>query len=172
MALSYLSLPRTLGEHPDTGKPVKASLGRFGAYVVHDQGKDGKDYRSLKKEDDLLTISFERALELLAQPKRGRGRSAGSTKKPLRELGNHPDDQEPINIYDGPYGVYFKHGKTNVKLPEGETAESMNLEKALLLLKDKAPAKKKTTTRKRATTTKKKTTAKKTTTRKKKTEDS
>ncbi|WP_069791646.1 type I DNA topoisomerase [Cyanobacterium sp. IPPAS B-1200] len=170
MALSYLSLPRTLGEHPETGKPVKASLGRFGAYVVHDQGKDGKDYRSLKKEDDLLTISFERALELLAQPKRGRGRSAGSTKKPLRELGNHPDDEQPINIYDGPYGVYFKHGKTNVKLPEGETAESMSLDKALLLLKDKAPAKKKTTTRKKATT--KKTTAKKTTTRRKKTEDS
>ena len=87
-------------------------------------------------------------------------------KKPLRELGNHPDDEQPINIYDGPYGVYFKHGKTNVKLPEGETTESMSLDKALLLLKDKAPAKKKTTTRKKATT--KKTTTKKTTTRKKK----
>ena len=87
MALSYLSLPRTLGEHPDTGKPVKVSLGRFGPYVVHDQGKDGKDYRSLKKEDDLLTISFERALELLAQPKRGRGRGAGSTKKTIKRIG-------------------------------------------------------------------------------------
>ncbi|MBF2056934.1 MAG: type I DNA topoisomerase [Cyanobacterium sp. T60_A2020_053] len=160
LALAYLALPRTLGEHPDTGKPIKASLGRFGAYVVHDQGTEGKDYRSLKKEDDLLTITLARALELLAQPKRGRGRGAGSTKKPLRELGNHPEDNEPINIYEGPYGVYFKHGKTNVKLPEGETVESMSLDKALLLLTDKKPA-----TKKKATT--RKTTAKKTTTRKK-----
>ena len=161
MALGYLSLPRTLGNHPETGKPIKTSLGRFGPYVVHDQGKEGKDYRSLKKEDDVLTITLERALELLAQPKRGRGR-ATSSKKPLKELGNHPDDDQPINIYEGPYGVYFKHGKTNVKLPEGETVESMTLEKALDLLKTKTTTKK--TTRK---TTKKSSTAKKTTTKSK-----
>ncbi|MEO0406800.1 MAG: type I DNA topoisomerase, partial [Cyanobacteria bacterium P01_A01_bin.135] len=56
-AVGLLSLPRLLGEHPETGAKVKASLGRFGPYVVHDQGKDGKDYRSLKKEDDVLTVS-------------------------------------------------------------------------------------------------------------------
>jgi DNA topoisomerase I len=161
MAVGYLTLPRTLGEHPDTGKPIKTSLGRFGAYVVHDQGTEGKDYRSLKKEDDVLTISLDRALELLAQPKATRGRRGATTKAPLKELGLHPDDNEAINIYQGPYGVYFKHGKTNVKLPEGETVESMNLDKALLLLKDKTPAKKATTTKK--TTTKKTTTAKKNT---------
>jgi DNA topoisomerase-1 len=161
MAVGYLTLPRTLGEHPDTGKPIKTSLGRFGAYVVHDQGTEGKDYRSLKKEDDVLTISLDRALELLAQPKATRGRRGATTKAPLKELGLHPDDNEAINIYQGPYGVYFKHGKTNVKLPEEETVESMNLDKALLLLKDKTPAKK-TATKK--TTTAKKTTAKKTTT--------
>jgi DNA topoisomerase-1 len=137
MALDYLSLPRTLGNHPETDKPIKASLGRFGPYVVHDQGKEGKDYRSLKKEDDVLTVTLERALELLAQPKKGRGRSSGSTKKPLKELGNHPKDDQPINIYEGPYGIYFKHGRTNVKLPEKETLESMTLEKALNLLKTK-----------------------------------
>jgi DNA topoisomerase-1 len=161
MAVGYLTLPRTLGEHPDTGKPIKTSLGRLGAYVVHDQGTEGKDYRSLKKEDDVLTISLDRALELLAQPKATRGRRGATTKAPLKELGLHPDDNEAINIYQGPYGVYFKHGKTNVKLPEEETVESMNLDKALLLLKDKTPAKK-TATKK--TTTAKKTTAKKTTT--------
>lgn len=158
MAIGYLALPRALGEHPETGKPVKVSIGRFGAYVVHDQGKDGKDYRSLKKEDDLLTITFERALELLAQPKSTRGKRGGSTKKPLKELGLHPQDEQPINIYEGPYGVYFQYGKTNVKLPEGETLESMSLEKALSLLKDKEGTKK--TTRKKTTT--KKTTAKST----------
>ncbi len=157
MAIGYLTLPRTLGEHPDTGKPIKASLGRFGAYVVHDQGTEGKDYRSLKKEDDVLTITLKRALELLAQPKTTRGRR-GANKQPLKELGLHPDDKEPVNIYQGPYGVYFKHGKTNVKLPEGETVESMNLDKALLLLKGKTSASKKTPTKK--ATTKKATTKK------------
>lgn len=168
MALGYLTLPRTLGEHPDTGKPIKTSLGRFGAYVVHDQGTEGKEYRSLKKEDDVLTIQLDRALELLAQPKATRGRR-GATKPPLKELGLHPEDKEAINIYEGPYGVYFKHGKTNVKLPDGETVESMNLDKALLLLKDKTPAKK--TATKKATTAKK-TTAKKTTTTRKVTKKS
>lgn len=157
MALAYLQLPRTLGEHPDTGKPIKAALGRFGPYIVHDQGKEGKDCRSLK-EDNVLTITLERALEILAQPKSARGR--GKSKTPLRELGNHPDDNEPINIYQGPYGVYFQHGKTNVKLPEGETVESMSLEKALILLNEKEGTKKTTTARKKTTTAKKTTTKK------------
>lgn len=165
MAIGYLALPRTLGEHPETGKPVKVSIGRFGPYVVHDQGKDGKDYRSLKKDDDVLTITLERGLEILAQPKSNRRRKGGSNQKPLKELGLHPEDEQPINIYQGPYGVYFKHGKTNVKLPEGETAESMSLDKALVLLKEKESTKK--TTKKKTTT--KKTTAKKTTTKKKST---
>jgi DNA topoisomerase-1 len=172
MAVGLLALPRTLGDHPDTGKKVKASLGRFGPYVVHDQGKDGKDYRSLKGEDDVLTITFERALELLAEPKKGRGRGS---KTPLKELGLHPDDQEPVNVFSGPYGTYIKHGTVNAGLPEGETIETITLDKALPLLAEKAATKK--TTRKKSTTgttkrttkktgTTKKTTAKKTTTRK------
>ena len=150
---------------------IKASLGRFGPYIVHDQGKDGKDYRSLKAKDgdDVLTVTLERALEILSKPKATRGRK--SAQKPLRELGKHPEDGQPINIYDGRYGVYFQHNKTNVKLPDGETAESMNLEKALKLLEGKGNTKKKTTTRKKSTTAKKttakKTTAKKTTAKKK-----
>ncbi|GBF80693.1 DNA topoisomerase 1 [Aphanothece sacrum FPU1] len=151
MAVGLLALPRLLGNHPETGAKVKASLGRFGPYVVHDQGKDGKDYRSLKAEDDVLSITLERALELLAQPKRGGG--SRGTKKPLKELGVHPDDQEPVNIYEGPYGIYIKHGKVNAGLSEGETIETMTLEKALPLLAEKATTKKKTT-RKSTTTTK------------------
>jgi DNA topoisomerase-1 len=149
IAMAYLALPRTLGEHPETGGKIQANLGRFGPYVVHDCGKEGKDYRSLKKEDDLLTITLPRALELLAQPKRGGGRR---TKKPLRELGLHPGDQEPVNIYDGPYGPYIKHGKTNAKIPEGESAENISLETALTALTDKVSAgksQKKTTSRRK-----------------------
>ncbi|MEM9448133.1 MAG: type I DNA topoisomerase [Cyanobacteria bacterium P01_E01_bin.6] len=160
-AVGLLALPRLLGAHPETGAKIQASLGRFGPYVVHDQGKEGKDYRSLKKEDDVLTVSLDRALELLAQPKGGRGRRSAA---PLKELGKHPDDGEPVNLFDGPYGLYVKHGKTNASLPEGETADSASLEKALELLSAKTGTKKKSSRSKSNTSkTGTKTGAKKTT---------
>jgi DNA topoisomerase-1 len=186
MAVGLLALPRTLGVHPETGSRIQASLGRFGPYVVHDQGKEGKDYRSLKAGDDVLTITLERALEMLAEPKAGRGKRGAS--KPIRELGAHPEDSEPVNIYDGPYGPYIKHGKVNASLPEGQTVEAITMETALEALAAKAGTKKKssksskssssaaakstktsstakTTTAKKTTTTKK-STAKKSTTKK------
>ena len=168
IALGLLALPRKLGEHPESGKPIKVGLGRFGPYIVHDQGKDGKDYRSLKKEDSLFDISFDRAMELLSMPKRGRG---GRKKEPLRVLGQHPEDNEPINIFEGPYGHYVKHNKTNAGLPEGQTVETMTLELAVEILEAKASTKKtkkKSTAKKKTTkkTTAKKSTAKKTTTKK------
>jgi DNA topoisomerase I len=143
-ALGLLSLPRLLGNHPDTGAKIKAGLGRFGPYIVHDQGKEGKDYRSLKAEDDILTVNLERSLELLAQPKRTK-RGGRGDKKPLRELGIHPEDKEVINLYEGPYGLYVKHGKVNVGLPEGEKVDTLTLETALELLATKATTKKKIT---------------------------
>jgi DNA topoisomerase-1 len=142
MAVGLLALPRTLGVHPATGGKVQTSLGRFGPYVVHDQGKEGKEYRSLKAGDDVLTITLERALELLAEPKKGRAGGASKSKKALRELGAHPADNEPVNIYDGPYGPYVKHGKTNASLPEGQSVEQVTLETALELLAAKASTKK------------------------------
>lgn len=134
MALGLLALPRTLGVHPATGGKVQAGLGRFGPYVVHNQGKEGKDYRSLKKEDDVLTISLDRALEILSQPKKSKGGSRSKSKTPLRELGAHPEDKEPVNIYEGPYGTYVKHGKTNAGIPDDLSVEDITLEKALELL--------------------------------------
>ncbi len=179
-AVNLLALPRLLGVHPESGRNIKVGLGRFGPYILHDQGKDGKDYRSLKKEDDLFTVGLERALELLAQPKRGRGQR--SQKKALKELGNHPSDETAVNVYDGPYGPYIKHNKTNVSVPEGQAVEDLTLEQAVDLLatkesskstkrkstrstasKTKKAATKKTTTKKAAS---KKSTAKKTTTKK------
>jgi len=178
LSIGLLNLPRLLGEHPETGNKIQASLGRFGPYIVHKKGgEEGKDdYRSLKPKegDDVLTVTLDRAMELLAQPKRGRGKKAAKTA--LRELGNHPVDEQPINIYDGPYGAYLKHNKTNVSVPEDEKVESITLEKAVELIDDKAggppkkkkAAAKKTTAKKTAAkkTTAKKTTAKKTATKK------
>ena len=165
MAVGLLALPRTLGVHPATGGKIQASLGRFGPYVVHDQGKEGKDYRSLKAQDNVLTISLERALELLAEPKKGRGGGVRA-KKALRELGVHPKDNEPVNIYDGPYGPYVKHGKTNASLPEGQSVEDLTLETALGLLEAKASTKKSTSKSSKSTgssSSSRKTTTKKTT---------
>jgi DNA topoisomerase-1 len=95
----------------------------------------------LKKEDDILTIGLDRALELLAQPKRTREGGRGKTKEPLRELGKHPDDGEALNVYDGPYGPYVKHGKVNASLPKERPVEEVTLEEALELLKAKKSTK-------------------------------
>ncbi|MBU6250198.1 MAG: type I DNA topoisomerase [Cyanobacteria bacterium REEB417] len=131
-ALGLLRLPRQLGEHPDGGR-VQAGLGRFGPYVVHDKGKGEKDYRSLKAEDDVLAIGLSRALELLAMPKKGRG---GRTA--LKDLGIPEGADEAVQLFDGPYGLYVKQGKVNASLPEGTTAETINLEQAVELLAAKA----------------------------------
>jgi len=153
-AVGLLSLPRLLGTHPETGAPIKAGQGRFGPYIVHDQGKEGKDYRSIKGDDDVLTISLDRALEMLAQPKASRGRKKAT---PIREIGKHPEDDEPIAVFNGPYGHYVKHGKINASVPENTEIDSITLEQAMEWINAKA-ATKKTKGGKRKTTSAKKTT--------------
>jgi len=148
-AVGLLQLPRLLGAHPELGGKIQASLGRFGPYVVLDQGKGVKEYRSIKAGDDVLTITLDRALEMLAEPKAGRG-SRGAAK-PIRELGAHPEDGEPVNIYDGPYGPYIKHGKVNASLPEGETVEAIAMTTAVEALNAKAGTKKAGRSRKAST---------------------
>ena len=161
-AIGLLKLPRLLGEHGDGGK-IQAGLGRFGPYVVWNKGKGEKDYRSLKGEDDVLTVDLARALELLAMPKRGRG---GRTA--LKVLGIPEGSEENIQVYDGPYGLYVKQGKINASLPEGKGAEDITLEEAIELLAAKSASKK--STRRSAATKKtatKKPATKKTATKKK-----
>jgi DNA topoisomerase I len=127
-ALKLLEFPKFLGEHPVLKKPVQAGLGRFGPFVVCE-----KDFRSIPKTMDLLTVDFTQAMELLNQPKKGRGRAA-----PLREMGEHPGDKTQVQIYNGPYGPYIKWGKVNASLPEGVSVEQLTMVKALELLADKA----------------------------------
>lgn len=146
LALRILELPRLLGIHPESGKEVRAGLGRFGPYVVHDG-----DFRSLKKDDDVLSVGLARALELLAQPK-GRGRRAA---EPLRTVGKHPKDGEPIHLYSGRYGFYVKHGEKTATVGRGESfdPEKLTVEEAAEALAN-APEKK---TKGRRTTTAKST---------------
>jgi DNA topoisomerase-1 len=157
-ALGLLRLPRLLGEHPDGGK-VQAGLGRFGPYVVHDKGKGEKDYRSIKAEDEVLSIGLSRAIELLAIPKKGRG---GRTA--LKDLGTPEGGEEAVQLFDGPYGLYVKQGKVNASLPEGSTAETITLEQAVELLAAKAATAKGTKGRKAPGTAAKKTATKPATT--------
>ncbi|HEX9894242.1 MAG TPA: type I DNA topoisomerase, partial [Gemmatimonadales bacterium] len=139
LALGLLSLPRLLGAHPESGGKVLAGLGRFGPYVVHDQGKAGKDYRSIRGDDHVLTITLGRALEMLAQPKLGRGRRA--EPKPLREVGLHPDDQQPIHLFDGRYGPYVKHGDVSASIPRGQDPTTVSLDQAVELIAARAGSK-------------------------------
>ncbi len=128
VALKLLSLPRTLGHHPETGKEIVANNGRFGPYVVHDG-----DFRSLKKEDDVYTVTLDRALELLAEEKKGR-----KSSRVLKELGTHPKDEKKIAVYDGKYGPYIKHGSKNISLPDDrkskEEAEKIDLDEAVKII--------------------------------------
>ena len=131
MATRLLALPRTLGAHPESGKEIQANVGRFGPYVVHEG-----DFRSIPKGEDVYTIDLPRALEILATPKAA-GRSAA---KPLRELGPHPEDGEPVNIFEGRYGPYAKHGSTNASLPKGVEVDEVVMEQVVELLKERAAA--------------------------------
>lgn len=124
-ALQLLELPKTLGLHPGTEKEVKAGLGRFGPYVVHDG-----DFRSIPKGESLFEVTLARALELFDKPKQGRGRAAA-----LREIGPVPGMEEKIQVFSGRYGPYVKLGKVNASLPEGLKPEDITLEQALELIK-------------------------------------
>ena len=132
LALSLLSLPRLLGTHPESTKEIRAGIGRFGPYIVHDG-----DFRSLKGEDDVLTVTLERALEILAQPKGTRGGTV------LRTIGSHPDDNQPIALVNGKYGVYVKHGKKNATVPKDLKPEDVTLEQAVEWLAAKKVSKRK-----------------------------
>lgn len=123
-AVHYLLLPRTLGNHPETGEPVIANIGRFGPYVGH-----AGDFRSIKKGDDPYTITFERALELLAEPKKLR---AG--EKLVKEVGLHPKTKKMIKVFESKSGRYLKKGFGRIWLPDNADIEKFSVEDALELL--------------------------------------
>lgn len=128
-ALDLLSLPRNLGDHPETKKEIRAGVGRFGPFVVHDG-----TFKSLTKDDNVLTIDLNRAVELLSQAAKGAKR--GSTV--LKQLGKHPKSGDEIQVLTGRYGPYIKYGKKNISLPKGAEVDSFTLEQAVKLISEKA----------------------------------
>ena len=152
-ALDLLSLPRVVGQDPESGEDITAQNGRYGPYL-----KKGTDSRSLETEEQIFTVTLEQALEIFAQPKRRRGQAAA--RGPLRELGQDPATEKPVVIKDGRFGPYITDGQTNVTVPRSEDPATISAERAFELLADKrakGPAKKRTT---RKTTAKKATTKK------------
>ncbi|MDW3207746.1 MAG: type I DNA topoisomerase [Alphaproteobacteria bacterium] len=131
-ALRLLSLPRLLGDHPESKLPVAAGIGRYGPYLKH-----GDAFVSLPKDDDVLTIGLNRAVTVLAEagPK-GKGRASVS-----KELGAHPADGKPVSLGSGRFGPYVKHGKIYASIPRGTEPDSVTLEQAVELIAAKAAKK-------------------------------
>ncbi len=134
MALDMLALPRVVGAHPEDGEPIEAGVGRFGPYVKH-----GKTFANIPKDEDVLTIGMNRAVDLIAA-KRAGGPRRGAGAAALRVLGEHPDGG-PVELFEGRYGPYVKWAKVNATLPKDLPAEAATLENALALIAEKAPAK-------------------------------
>ncbi len=134
LALKLLALPREVGMHPEDGKPITASIGRYGPYVAH----DGK-FASLSAPDEVFEVGVNRAVALLAEKKAG-NKSRGSTT--IKDLGAHPEDGKPVKVLSGRYGPYVNHLRLNATVPNGTDPETLSMDQALdLLAAKKAKAK-------------------------------
>lgn len=167
-ALQLLSLPRTVGTDPSDGGTIEAMNGRYGPYIkkdwVDEDGATKSDTRSIDSEEQLLTITLDEALAVLAQPKRRRGQGSAA---PLRELGEDPVSGKKMVVKDGRFGPYVTDGETNASLRKDDAVEDITDDRAAELLqmrRERGPAKKKATRKKAAA--KKKSTAKKATAKK------
>ncbi|MFQ5625578.1 MAG: type I DNA topoisomerase [Methyloligellaceae bacterium] len=129
-ALGLLALPREVGMHPETGKPIVAGIGRYGPFVQHDGG-----YATLDSPVEVFDIGLNRAVSVLAEKKTKGGPRQASV---LKDLGEHPEHGGPVKVLDGRYGPYAKHGKVNATLPKSMTPEDITLEQAVELIAGKA----------------------------------
>jgi DNA topoisomerase-1 len=145
IAIKLLSLPRLIGNHPETAEPITVTIGRYGPYINHNNDK-----RSLSPEDDVCTVGINRAVSLLGEPKQQRRGT-----KTIRSLGAHPEDGNEVAIYEGRYGYYIKNNKTTAGLPKHFDVETITLDEAVQVLAEKASKPKKRTKKKGHTTKRK-----------------
>ena len=131
-ALQLLALPREVGLHPETGKPILAGLGRYGPFLQHDGA-----YANLETVEDVFTVGLNRAVTVIAEKKERGGRGRG-TPAALATLGEHPTLGGQITVRDGRFGPYVNTGKINATLPKGKDPASVTLEEAIQILTDRA----------------------------------
>ncbi len=131
-ALALLSLPREIARHPSSGEPILAGIGRYGAYVQH-----GKTYANLGRDDDVLEIGGNRAIDLIVAKESGAGASRFGGGGTIRVVGEHPEGG-PVSLKQGRFGAYVNHGKINATIPKGTNLETLTLDDAQALLKAKA----------------------------------
>ncbi len=124
-ALKLLSLPRTVGTDPE-GVDIVALNGRYGPYIQR-----GGDRRSLESEDQLFTLTVDEALKLLAEPPRRRGQRAA---EPLKEVGTDPASGKTVTLRTGRFGPYVTDGDVNASLRQGDSPETITIERAAELL--------------------------------------
>jgi DNA topoisomerase-1 len=120
-AVGLLSLPRLVGLHPESGQKIEAGVGRFGPYV-----KMGAIYASLDRDDDVLFIGLNRAVDLI-----------GKKQDSIRDLGAHPKDGAPVVARKGRFGPYAQWGQTVANLPRGVELADFTLDRAVALLAEK-----------------------------------
>lgn len=132
-AVKLLSLPRTVGDHPESGKPISASIGRYGPYLAH----DGK-YARLKSTAEVFETGMNAAVVKLAEAAAGGGRARGAAREPLKVLGAHPRTELELKVMEGRFGPYVTDGTNNATLPKTVTPEALTLEEAAQLIDDKA----------------------------------
>ena len=134
-ALQLLSLPREVGLHPETGKPITAGLGRYGPFILH----DGM-YANLESVEEVFSVGINRAVTLLAEKAAGGGKGRFQRNKPtvLKDLGAHPDGGGNIQVLSGRYGPYINFAKINANVPKGKEPTAVTVEEAIALLAERA----------------------------------
>lgn len=132
-AVKLLSLPRLIGDHPETGKPITANIGRYGPYLMHD-GKYGR----LQTTVDVFETGMNAAVVKLAEAAAGGNRGRGAAREPLKMLGAHPRTGLDLKVMEGRFGPYVTDGTTNATLPKTVTPEALTLEEAAQLIDDRA----------------------------------
>jgi DNA topoisomerase-1 len=133
VAERLLSLPREIGMHPETGKPITASIGRYGPYLAH----DGK-YAKLGSTAEVFETGMNAAVAKLADAASGGGRQRGASREPIAVLGKHPASGGEIKVMEGRYGPYVTNGTTNATLPKGADPKAVTLDEAVRLIDERA----------------------------------
>jgi DNA topoisomerase-1 len=139
VAERLLSLPRQIGPHPESGKPITASIGRYGPYLAH----DGK-YAKLGSTAEVFETGMNAAVAKLADAASGSGRQRSASREPIAVLGQHPNGKD-VKVMAGRYGPYVSDGTTHATLPKGADPKAVALDEAVRLIDEKAakgPAKK------------------------------